>query len=807
MLVGNVSESRPGIPAKLSERYDIREEIGAGGMAVVFDAWDRRHERAVAVKLIRPELTSKAMVERFEREIAVAARLVHPHVVPVFDSGVEGETMYFVMPRLTGGTLRDRLKARGGLPLAEVRRLAEQIGGALDYAHGFGLIHRDVKPENILYASGSFLLADFGVARGGSAPGLASGSASTTGAFLGTPSYASPEQLYADRELTTASDQYSFACVLFEALTGQKPFPTQNVVEIVVAHTTEPPPEVSTFRADVPPVMEAALKRALAKQPDDRFPSVAAFLEVFLANLETTAALRQVWTPRTRAAAVLLLVGSLGAGLFVGGRLKDGDPADRARSIAVLPCRNLSGDPAQDYFSDGVTEQIIAQLSALPDLHVINMLSVMRFRGTTKEAREIGRELDADLLVLCTANRQPEGVRIGAQVVDAASGNVLMTRDYTDSTSGILKPQLDASMHIVQALSVTMRGTQRPGPTTAITQDSAYSLYMRGRHAWHRSTLEGLTGALQMLTQAVQQDPNFALAWAGVADVHLSFVGRWMAPPTPQYTAAEAAVASALRAQPSLGEALAARARLRHRRDWNFEGAAQDLRAARRATPSAWQPYLDYAKLMSVQARHEDAITLASTGLRLDPLNALNVLGLAEILYHARRFDDALVQVDRAIELEPEFAFNQLWRAMILISLARPEDAARAALRATQLAGRHPGMLAILARAEADAGRPEAARALLREMRRASAVAYVPPTLEAVVHIGLRDRDAAVNALTRAVAERDWFISELAVHPLADGVRDDPRVRALLTQMGLERVPTPGPAVPAAAPGRRSAIE
>lgn len=794
-----MTDPRPGVPAKLSERYDIREEIGAGGMAVVFDAWDRRHERAVAVKLIRPELASASMVERFQREIAVAARLVHPHVVPVFDSGVEGETMYFVMPRLTGGTLRDRLTGTEGLAFAEVRRLAEHIGGALDYAHGFGLIHRDVKPENILYASGSFLLADFGVARSGSA--LGSGSATTTGAFLGTPSYASPEQLYGETELTAASDQYSFACVLFEALTGRKPFPTTNVVEIVVAHTTEAPPDVSTFRADVPPVMAAALSRALSKKPSDRFPSLAEFLAVFLANLETTVAMRAVWTPRRRAAAALLLVGSLGAGLYVGGKWGEPGPADRARSIAVLPCRNLSGDPAQDYFSEGVTEQIIAQLSAQPDLHVINMLSVMRYKGTTKDAREIGNELDADLLVLCTASRQPEGVRIGAQVVDAQTSAVLTTRDYTDASGGIHRPQLDAAQHIVQALSVTMRGQQSGRAVATVTQDSAYSLYMRGRHAWHRSTLEGLTGALNMLTQAVQQDSNFALAWAGVADVHLSFVGRWMARPQAQYSAADAAISSALRAQPSLGEALAARARLRHRRDWNFEGAAQDLRAARRANPSAWQPFLDYAKLMTVQARHEDAIALASTGLRLDPLNALNVLGLAEVLYHARRFDEALAQVDRAIELEPDFAFNHLWRAKILISLARPEDAVLAAQEAARLAQRHPGTLAILARAEADAGRPDAARRLLEEMRRAPASAYVPPTLEAVVHIGLHDTDAAVDALVRAVAERDWFISELAVHPLADGVRDDPRVRQLLAQMGLDRVPAP------AATGIRKGVE
>ncbi len=756
-------------------------------MAVVYDAWDVRQKRSVAVKLIRPELVSQALSERFEREVAIAAQLVHPHIVPVFDAGKEGDTLYFVMPLLTGGTLRDRLVKYGPLPASEVRRLAEQLASALHFAHQRDCIHRDVKPENILMSEGAAMLADFGIARSDDiAAGL-----STTGGFLGSPTYASPEQLLATGPVGTSSDQYSLACVLFEALAGRAPFIGRSVGDVVVAHTTEAAPLLSTIRQDVPPAMVSAIARALSKRPEDRFATMAEFGEAFSASsADTFVARGSGWTGRRVAGVALGLAAA--AGIYFSGLLTPGKRESGPRSIAVLPCKNASGDSQQEFFSDGVTEHLIGQLATLPEVRVINMITALQYKGTTKSVEVIGRELEADLLVYCSANRQPDGVLIAAQLVDVKTGDVLWTREHLDESQVSLKSYMNASLSMVEALRVTLSAEGRRRIMTPATEnDSAHSLWMRGKREWNRGTYEGLVQSRRYFTLALELDSAYAPAWVGLADAHLSFVGRWMQPGPPNYAAAEMAASRAITKDPELGEALAARGRVRHRAQWDFKSAREDYNAARLVSESSWQPWLDHAKLLSVQGRHEEAIKFARRAQQLDPMNAINVLGLAEILYFARRYDDALKETDRAIELERTFAFNHLWRAMILIGMARPEDAVISAREVVRLTGGHPGALAILARAEAESGRPEVARTILGQMEQAPADLYVPATLVAVVYMGLNDTDRAVAALTRAVETRDWFITELAVHPLADKVRDDPRVQALLVRMGLDDVPRP----------------
>ncbi len=759
-------------------------------MAVVYEAWDRQQQRSVAIKLIKPELVSRALADRFERELAIAKKLVHPHVVPVYDSGIEGETLFFVMPLITEGTLKARIARYGPLPISEVRRIGEQLASALQYAHQHDCIHRDVKPENILISAGAVMLADFGIAKDAEA---GSGS-TTTGGFIGSPTYASPEQLLALGPVGPASDQYSLACVLFEALTGRAPFAAQGVADVVVQHTTEVAPDVAQFRRDVPPAMAAAIARALSKRPEDRFPSMLDFGEAFAASASVATTMLAGGQRRSagRVVAALGSVAAVAAALYFGGVFGKRQQSDRTPGVAVLLCHNNSG-PQLEHISRGATEQIIAQLSTLSELRVINMATMIRYEGTTKSLQQIGRELDVEMIVSCSAQLQADGARVNAELIDAESGTTIWSRSYETPTQDVLRLQNEAALSIAESMSSTLSAAGRRRLEALATQnDSAYALYMRGRANWNTSTREGLIRSLEYFQLAVEQDSMFAGAWVGVADAHLSFVGRWMAEGRPHYAAAERAIQKAFAAQPALGEALAARSRLRHRAYWDFKAAREDVIAAKRASPGAWQPYLDHAKLLSVQGRHDDAIAIARESLGRDPLNAINVLGLGEILYHARRFDEALVQTDRAIELEPTFAFNHLWRAMILIGMSRPEDAVLSARAASRLAGGHPGMLAILARAEAESGRPEEARRILQQMEAAPAQVYVAPTLVAVVHMGLGETDRAVAALTRAVEERDWFISELAVHPLADKVRDDPRVRALLERMGLGRVPRPG---------------
>lgn len=785
-----VDTPRQGIPAALAERYQLGRELGAGGMGVVYAARDLRHERPVAVKLIRPDVLSAAVVERFQREIAMAAKLTHPHIVALYDSGVEGSTLFFVMPLIEGETLRARLARDSRLPVAEVRRLAEHLGSALQYAHDRDVVHRDVKPENILLTSGGAMLTDFGIARG---PQGSTG-VTTTGGFIGSPRYSSPEQLKGDTAVGPSSDQYALACLLFEALAGRPPFEASNQADLVVAHVTAAPPKVRGVRAEVPMEMENALVRAMAKDPAARFPDVAAFAAAFCAEASASGgvALPTMPSPRRVGVAATLLVG-IGFALWWSGLL---ERAPLERTVAVLICDNLSGDPAQDYYSLGVTEQIIGQLSGLSEISVINVMSVRRYQGMDKSAGQIARELKATHLVDCSVNRQPQRILITAALVDAETELQPWQDSYSYTGAEDYISVRDAAEKIADEVVLRLSGeSNRPEAPRQTLSDSAGSLWQRGRAAWVEGSSDGLGRSINYFTLAAAQDSSFAQAHVGLADAHLSYVGRWMQRPSVHYPAAKASVDRALAVQPRLGEALAARGRLYHRSEWAWERARADLQQALQMNPSAWQPWLDLAKLESDRGNHTRAVELAEKGQVVDPHNALNVIGMAEILYFARRYPEALRQADLAIELEPDFSFNHLWRAMILLGMGRAEEAALAAWAADSLTGGHPGTLAIYARAEAEAGRPETALKVLDSIF--VSTQYVPGTLVAVVYMGLGEFDKAFEEFERAVAERDWFIAELAVHPLADPVRDDPRLRPLLARMGLENVPRP--AVPTAA--------
>ncbi len=774
---------RQGIPAALAERYQLGREIGAGGMGVVYAAEDLRHRRSVAVKLIRPDVLSAAVVERFQREIAMAAQLNHPHIVPLFDSGIEGSTLFFVMPLLEGETLRARLDRGPALSLAEVRRLAEHLSSALQYAHDCGVVHRDVKPENILLTSGGAMLADFGIARD---PQEGTG-VTTTGGFIGSPRYSSPEQLKGDKTVGPASDQYALACLLFEALAGRPTFEASNPADLVVAHVTATPPKVRALRPDAPAEMESAILRALAKDPTQRFPSVAAFAEEFGTDVHAATVSSRTW----RLAGVLLAVAVLLAGVAGYTIMQSGMFDGPAMSTAaVMVCEDRSEPSAPVYLPQGVTEQIIGSLSGVDSLSVINVHSARRYSGSNLTARDIGRELQAGWIVFCSINLEPTRITVSATLADARSDATKWTGIFSESLSGAVGPLDEIAASIADSVLRGIDQTLRPGRAELqVVSDSGYRLWQRGHFEWHKGGVEGLRNSIFYFTLALQQDPTYADALVGLADAHLSLVGRWMREPREQYELASLYVDRALIAQPRQSGALAARGRLRHRRSWEWEAAREDLRSAVRANRNSWQPYLDRAKLESDLGRHDLAIELAEDGLRRDPKNALNVLGVAEILYFARRYDEALAQADRAIELEPSFPFNHLWRAMILLGMGRAEDAARAAWSANELANGHPGTLAIYARAEAEAGRPETAREILDSLR--VSAEYLPGTLGAVVFMGLGELNQAFKELERAIEDRDWFIAELAVHPLADPVRNDPRLRPLLERMGLDKVPPP----------------
>ncbi len=401
------------IGADFGDRYLIERELGRGGMAVVYLARDRKHERPVALKVLQPELCHSLQSERFLREIKLAASLTHPHIVPVYDSGSHDGQLYYVMAYIEGESLRARLNREGRLPLEEALKIAREVADALDYAHTRGVIHRDIKPENVLLGSGHALVADFGIAR---AISEAEASEATAGHILGTPDYMSPEQISRDVELDGRTDIYSLGCLLFEALAGKPPFGGLTVRSVMLRRLVDPAPSLRSIDGRIPPAIDAAVSRALETEPRDRFASAAEFG----AALQPGAILAAPQATRASSAKQ--------------------ETAPEA-SVAVLPFANLSSDPETEYFSDGMTEEIINALSQVPTLRVAARTSAFAFKGKSVDAREIGERLRVRTLLEGSVRKAGDQVRVTAQLINAADGYHLWSQSYDRKLADVFAVQ------------------------------------------------------------------------------------------------------------------------------------------------------------------------------------------------------------------------------------------------------------------------------------------------------------------------------------------------------------------------------
>src|SRR3989441_660237 len=382
---------RDDLSAALGDRYTIERELGRGGVATGYVARDRRHGREVAVKVLRPDVAAAVGAERFLREIAIAARLTHPHVLPLIDSGQAEGSLYYVMPYVRGETLRQRLAREGRLPLKDALRIARELSAGLDYAHREGFVHRDVKPENVLLADGHAVIADFGIARA-ICQACDDENVTEVGLAIGTPEYMSPEQAAGDRELDGRCDMYSLACVIYETLTGDPPFSGVSARAVIAKHLTEPLPPLRARRPDAPAAVEQALARTLAKDPADRFANVAEFV----------AALEEPPSPGV----VPALVG-------------------KTRSIAVLPFVNASADPENEYLSDGITDELINALTKVEGLRIASRTSVFALKGKPQDIRAIGALLGVSAVLEGTVRKSGDRLRITVQLAAADDGRNL----------------------------------------------------------------------------------------------------------------------------------------------------------------------------------------------------------------------------------------------------------------------------------------------------------------------------------------------------------------------------------------------
>jgi serine/threonine-protein kinase len=682
-----VSGPAPQLTEALRDRYTIERELGRGGMATVYLAHDRKHDRLVALKLLHAELAHTLGPDRFQREIRLAAGLQHPHILTVLDSGEAAGLLWYTMPYVEGESLRDRLRRERQLPVDEALRIATEAARALDYAHRHGVIHRDIKPENILLTrDGDTLVADFGVGR--AMGGSTREPLTDTGLVVGTPHYMSPEQAAGQRELDGRTDLYSLACVLYEMLAGEAPFGGPTAQVILARRLTETPRPLTQVRDTVPEPVSLAVQRALARVPADRFPSTAEFARALAAAPAPTAP-AGVRTPRRRlpwglgVLAIAILLGL--ALLFVSRRGPSGADSAGATRVAVLPFENL-GDSADAYFADGVADAIRGKLTALPGLEVIASSSSNQYRGTTKRPEQIGRELEARYLLVGRVRwaRAADGtsrVQVRPELVDASSGAERWGEPFEAPLTDVFAVEAEIAGKVAEALDVALGTREREAlgerPTTSL---EAYDAFLRGDEISRgASTIApaALQAALPHYGRALALDSGFALAWTRLARIHAMLYNPNFHLPADSAAAARA-VARAIAIAPSLPDTRLALGEYYRRVEENEEAALKQYEIGRRLAPSDGRFFAPMSLADQSLGRWEDAVAHAREGLRLSPRFSPQARFLSRALVFLRRYDEALAAAEQAVTLDP-MSPDAAW-AKAVVHVARGDLAAARAV-------------------------------------------------------------------------------------------------------------------------------
>ena len=759
------TELREQLQATLGRGYTLERELPGGGMSRVFVAEERALGRRVVVKILPPEMARDVSLERFHREIHLAAGLLHPHIIPLLSAGDADGLPYYTMPFIVGESLRLRLAREGRLGLEDAVRLTREVATALDYAHRQGIVHRDIKPENILLHDGHALVTDFGIARAISRS-MPVSTLTTVGVTLGTPLYMSPEQGDPDREIDGRSDIYSLGCVLYEMLVGDPPFRGRTGAAIVVRHLRDPVPRPSALRPDVPETLDDVVARTLAKEPANRFASggdlARALDQAVPAGRPTVTSF--VRSPEAAEA----------------GWTSSSIAADSRRFVAVLPFENMSADPENEYFSDGVHEEIIAQLSKIRGLKVISRSSVMRYKKSQQPAREIGNALGVSHLLAGSVRRAGHRVRISAQLTDSDTDETVWAETYDRQMDDIFAIQSEVAEQIAARMETRVTTGERSRLNRKPTDDvEAYNLYLLGRHHYNKVTPADFTKAVDYYRAAIARDPKFGRAYAALADAQFyAGAGYWGVRPHDTYPEAYAAAKRALELDPSLAEAYGSVGMFRGWYDYDWNGCEAALARAVELNPSGAMLHVLFAMQLAAEGRFDEALAMRDMACRLDPA-AMVVRGNASwILYLTRRMDQALADGRSLRHLDPSSAYGAFSHGLICAQAGQPDEAIAAFRDGVILSGRGSLYLVMLAYALAVGKKPDEARATLAEVEGRTAEFIWPMGLAfAYAHLG--ETDTALDHLERAYEERVGWMNLIGREPALDILRGHPRFEAI----------------------------
>jgi serine/threonine-protein kinase len=733
-----------------ADRYEIIEELGKGGMGTVYRVEDQKIREEIALKLIKPEIAfDKRTIERFRNELKLARKIRHKNICQMFDIGEWNGLHFITMEYISGEDLKSFIHRSKQLSIPAAIAIAEEVCEGLKEAHGLGVIHRDLKPANIMIdRDGNSRIMDFGIARTLKGMGV-----TDAGVMIGTPEYMSPEQAEG-KDVDESSDLYSLGVILYEMVAGQLPFEGDTPLSIAMKHKMEAPPDPKDINPHVSENLKELLLKCLEKDPQKRYRNA----EELLTDL------RKIEEPEPQ-------------------------PHKKAssewkKSIAVLPFKNMSADPEQEYFCEGLSEELINALTQIKDLRVVARTSAFSFKDKEIDIREIGHKLNVETVLEGSVRKSGNRLRITAQLINVIDGYHLWSDRFDRDQADVFDIQDEISLAITEKLKLELLGAEKQKLTKRYTEDvEAYNIYLKGLYFRRKLTGKNIEKAIELFNQAIDKDPKNALAWAGLAYAHMvsTFYGEQT--PKETYPLAKKAVLQALKLDDQIAEAYEAHAAINAYMEWDWEAAKVNLDRAQELNPGYAWVYLHRGSLMMYQAEFEDGIKSFIKACELDPLNTAFNRNLGCIYFRAGQIDNAIETLQRTIEMDPDFPMTHLYLAYVYIQKKLYKEALEELQKEKSLHGGilepHLGIVYNLM------GQRDKTRRILDELIERSEKEYISPYGIALLHFVLGENDLGFSCLDKASETRDGWMVQIKIDFLLDNVRSDPRFKEILKKINL----------------------
>jgi len=786
-----------------ADRYEFMEELGKGGMGKVYKVFDTRIKEEVALKILKPEISDdEKTIERFTNELKFSRKIVHKNVCRLYDLGEEEGTHYITMEYVEGQDLKSLVRQTGQLAIPTTISIAKQVCEGLSEAHKLGTVHRDLKPSNIMIdKEGNARIMDFGIARSLKAKGITG-----VGVMIGTPEYMSPEQVEG-KDVDQRSDIYSLGVILYEMVTGRIPFEGETPLGIAMKHKSEMPKDPSEINTQIPDDLSKVILRCMEKNKEKRYQSAGEMrseLERIEKGISTTEriipkrkpitsreitvqfSMKKLFIPALVVIAITIIAVIIWQ-ILSQKQIASLEPAKP--SIAVLPFVDLSSQKDQEYFCDGLADELINRLTKIESLMVPARTSAFSFKGKELDIQEIGKKLNVDMVLEGSLRKAGNKLRITVQLVNVADGYPVWSEKYERDEKDIFVLQDEISLAIVDKLRLKLLGEEKGKIVKRYTENvEAYQAYLKGRYHWNRRTEESLRKGLEYFSLAIEKDPNYALAYVGLAESFNIMGENFVIPPKEAFPAAKQAALKALQINKNLGEAYTSLAIVKVDFDWDWTGAEREYRRAIDLNPNYATTHQLYAEYLSMMKRHDEAIEEIKQALELDPLSLVINTVKGVVFYYKRQYDQAIKDLNNTLEIDPNFSLARLFLARCYIQKEKFDEAIAELQRAIAVSEGGMQYLGELGVAYGAASKTDKAWKVLGDLMNLSKQKYVPPFYIAAIYLALGEKEQGFKWLEAAYDERDYNLCWLKVEPLVDSVRSDSRFKELLKKVGLDNI-------------------